>query len=196
MNDDGIYDMVQEESEPRGLPGRVVSCGDVYEVVDRCAADLYLMALAAVEERGECSFVVSDTETVERVLRAMMVDPRTRGFPWRESKVWVMPHDERGDAQAMVEMLVQHGGVAVDRCTVLDLREERWGSEVEAHAMLMSASERESPPSGRIPVRARHVSVLAASGWSEGELQRMAEEMHGTVAVRFSWYLDSSTERS
>lgn len=192
MSDDGIYDMVPEGNVPRGLPGGVFACGDVYEMVDRCAADLFLTAGGWVDEAGECRMLLSDAAPVERVVRSLMIDPRTRGFPWAQCRVWVLAQEGGEWTQSMLEMLIQHGGVEPGRCHVVHSVAEI-ADELQVHQMVVPAAAQEfwSP----MRVRARQVSVLAAQDWSEEILQQIAREMHGTVTSRMVWYLDSSTER-
>ncbi|MFZ4575961.1 MAG: hypothetical protein ACOYN0_16350 [Phycisphaerales bacterium] len=123
MSDDGTFEMVDPNpGVPRGIPGKVRVCEDVYATLDAAAAELFLAAGAAADQRGAFHLGVSATPLTLRLLRQVLIDPTVRSFPWKQTNVWMT---ENSGADDLRELLLDHSGIASKNLHVLDSGDDR-----------------------------------------------------------------------
>mgnify|MGYP000926714693 CR=1 FL=1 len=126
MPDDGAYELVPLPEPLRlQVPGRVVSRGSIYALVEAIAAELFERSLDAVATHGDFHLGVSLTPVAEQVLRQLLLDHSTRALPWERTHVWVTDDapPEGGvesPLEGFAEFLRDHAGVPFEQVRTPD----------------------------------------------------------------------------
>ncbi|MFW6060786.1 MAG: 6-phosphogluconolactonase, partial [Phycisphaeraceae bacterium] len=99
---------------PPKLTGDVHVREDREELFDDLAQVLMAAAHRAVEERGAFHLALSGGSTPERFYMRLVIDPRFREIPWRDTHVWLVDErrvpldDELSNFRMIRESLIDH----------------------------------------------------------------------------------------
>lgn len=105
------YDLSETRPAPN-LPGEVVVCDTVEELVERMSSDLLSHSLNCWRAFGDFHMAVSGGATPQPFYRHLMTDPICRGIPWKKTHLWCV--DERrvsfDDQKSNWRMIEEHFG--------------------------------------------------------------------------------------
>lgn len=109
-----------ELSEPvvaPNLPGEVVVCDCIEELVERMSSDLLAHSLNCWRAFGDFHMAVSGGSTPAPFYRHLMIDPICRGIPWKKTHLWCVDErrvsvtDEKSNWRMISEHFADHSGI-------------------------------------------------------------------------------------
>lgn len=110
------YDLAQSIAAPH-LPGEVVVCDTVEELVERMSSDLLAHSLNCWRAFGDFHMAVSGGSTPVPFYRHLMTDPICRGIPWKKTHLWCVDErrvsidDERSNWRMIEDHFGEHSGI-------------------------------------------------------------------------------------
>lgn len=138
------YDLSEPLTRPN-LPGEVVVCDTVEELVERMSSDLLAHSLNCVRAFGDFHMALSGGSTPAPFYRHLMIDPICRGIPWKKTHLWCVDErrvsiaDEKSNWRMIEEHFGTHSGVPRSQQHGMDALSDK--VEIEYAKALRSALE-------------------------------------------------------
>ena len=119
------------------LPGNIKHAETTDELLSMLARDTIRVAIDAVSQRGVFHLALSGGSTPEPFYRDLVIDPRYRALPWRQTHLWMVDErrvpesDANSNMRMLRESLTNHVGIPEDQIHAMPVMHQNPDGEYE-----------------------------------------------------------------